>query len=129
MQTLLDDSNTEAILLVDASNAFNNLNRQVAFSNISVNCPAILPVLANTYRQPSFLFVGGEVLISKEGTTQGDPLAMPMYAIATVPLLTYVSIKETTQVWYADNAGKLNFLGQWWNKLNTFGSSFGYTLA
>ena len=86
MQTLLDDSNTEAILLVDASNAFNNLNRQVALANISVNCPAMLPVLANTYRQPSFLFVGGEVLISKEGTTQGDPLAMPMYALATFPL-------------------------------------------
>ena len=59
---LLDDSNTEAILLVDASNAFNNLNRQVALANISVNCPAILPLLANTYHQPTFLFVGGEVL-------------------------------------------------------------------
>ena len=76
MPTLLDDSNTEAVLLVDASNAFNNLNHQVALTNISVNCPAILPVLANTYRQPSFLFVGGVVLISKEGTTQGDPLAI-----------------------------------------------------
>ena len=102
MQTLLDDSNTQAILLVAASNAFNNLNRQMALANISVNCPAILPVLTNTYRQPSFLFVGGEVLISKEGTTQSDPLAMPMYALATVPLLTKVSTKETTQVWYAD---------------------------
>ena len=129
MQSLFDDSNTDAILLVDASNAFNTLNRQVALANISVNCPAILPVLANTYRQPSFLFVGGEVLISKEGTTQGDPLAMPMYALATVPLLTKVGTKETTQVWYADDAaagGKFNFLKQWWNKLNTFGSSFGY---
>ena len=129
MQTLFDDPNTDAILLVDASNAFNTLNRQVALANISVNCPAILPVLANTYRQPSFLFFGGEVLISKEGTTQGDPLAMPMYALATVPLLTKVSTKETTQVWYADDAaagGKLNFLKQRWNKLNTFGSSFGY---
>ena len=101
MQTVLDDLNTEAILLVDASNAFNNLNGQVALANISVNCPAILPVLANTYRQPSFLFVEGEVLISKEGTTQGDPLAMPMYALASVPLLTKVSTKETTQVWYS----------------------------
>ena len=43
--------------------------------------------------------------------------------------MTKVSTKETTQVWYADDAasgGKLNFLRQWWNKLNTFGSSFGY---
>ena len=37
----LDDS-TEAILLVDATNAFNSLNRQVALKNISLNCPTIL---------------------------------------------------------------------------------------
>ena len=55
--SLMDDSNTEAILLVDASNAFNNFNRQVALANISVNCPAILPVLSNTYCQPSFLLL------------------------------------------------------------------------
>ena len=54
---------------------------------------------------------------------------MPIYVLATVSLLTKVSTKETPQVWYANDAaagGKLNFLRQWWNKLNTFGSFFGY---
>ena len=39
------------------------------------------------------MVIDGEVLLSQEGTTQGDPLAMPFYALATVPLLTKLSDK------------------------------------
>ena len=46
----------------------------------------------------------GEVLWSEEGTTQGDPLAMPMYALATIPLSDHLSTHAISQVWYADDA-------------------------
>ncbi len=69
---------TEAVLLVDASNAFNNLNRQTALRNIRGLCPSIATTLINTYRNSTDLFVDGTALLSQEGTTQGDPLAMPM---------------------------------------------------
>ncbi|XP_062508484.1 uncharacterized protein LOC134184756 [Corticium candelabrum] len=126
---IYDEDETEAVLFVDATNAFNTLNRQVALANISVNCPAIFPILANTYRQPSSLFVGGETLLSSEGTTQGDPLAMPMYALATIPLLKSVQTNGTKQVWYADDAaagGSLDCLHKWWNRLVDLGAMFGY---
>ena len=129
MQSLFEDDNTEAILLVDATNAFNSLNRQLALKNISSTCPAIHTVLLNTYQQPSPLFVGGEVLLSREGTTQGDPLAMAMYALATVPLLKKVQTEGSTQVWYADDAaagGKIQAVKQWWEKLSIHGEKFGY---
>ena len=75
---------TEAVL-IDASNAFNSLNRATALQNIRHICPPLSTVLINTYRAPIQLFVDGELLLSQEGTTQGYPLAMPMYALATGP--------------------------------------------
>uniref|UniRef100_A0A1X7SJX1 Uncharacterized protein n=1 Tax=Amphimedon queenslandica TaxID=400682 RepID=A0A1X7SJX1_AMPQE len=41
-------------------------------------------VLINTYRDDFSLFLGDESIPSREGTTQGDPLAMAMFALATV---------------------------------------------
>ena len=41
VQNLFDDKSTEAILLVDATNAFNTINCQAALHNIRFNCPTI----------------------------------------------------------------------------------------
>ena len=72
MRTLLEDD-VEAVLLVDASNAFNSLNREAALQNIHVLCPTIAPILTNTYCNPARLSIDGENIMSREGTTQGDP--------------------------------------------------------
>ena len=128
MQAIFDDPTSEAVLLVDAKNAFNNMNRRAALLNIQYLCPAIAPVLINCYRDATSLFVGGEVLLSKEGTTQGDPLAMTMFARATVPLIDKVSTNHTTQAWFADDSacgGKLRWLPKWWNDLVAVGPAFG----
>ena len=87
MNQLYEDDNTEAILLVDVRNAFNLLNCQAALHKIRVLCPSLATVLTNTYGGSADLFVGGEVLSSQEGTTQGDPLAMSMYAIGIMLLI------------------------------------------
>ena len=50
-------------------------------------CPALSHILINTYCNNSQLFVDGQCILSKEGTTQGDPLAMAMYTIGTQPLI------------------------------------------
>ena len=39
MRHIYEDDNTEALLLVDAENAFNVLNQKVALHNISILCP------------------------------------------------------------------------------------------
>ena len=120
----------EAVILVDASNAFNSLNRECALLNIRFVCPPLATVLINTYRNATELFVGGNTLFSAEGTTQGDPLAMPMYAMATIPLVTHLSYSsDAKQVWYADDssaAGSLDSISLWWKSLQHHGPLFGY---
>lgn len=64
------------------------LNCQVAFQNIRHLCPPIATVLINRYRSPTELFMNGETILSREGTTQGDPLAMAMYGLATIKYIS-----------------------------------------
>ena len=130
MRSIFSKEDTEAILLVDASNAFNSLNRQVALRNARHLCPSLASILINTYREPSELLVDGQFLWSNEGTIQGDPLAMPLYAIATIPLIKRLSsVPDVKQVWYADDAsasGRLSSLRSWWDNIQTSGPSFDY---
>ena len=77
----------QAALLIDATSAFNCLNREAALHNIRHLCPSFSTILINTYRSPTELFVDGSTILSQEGTTQGDPLAMPMYALGILPLI------------------------------------------
>ena len=79
-------------ILVDATNAFNALNRRVMLRNIQVLCPSVSVIVINFYRQPASLYVHGEFIQSLEGTTQGDPLAMPVYAIAVTSIISALAI-------------------------------------
>ena len=48
---------TEAVLLVDAENAFNSINRKAMLHNISIICPIITTFISNCYIKPARLFV------------------------------------------------------------------------
>ena len=109
------------------------LNRQAALHNIQKLCPAIATILINTYRDSTQLFVDGCTLFSQEGTTQGDHLAMPMYAIATLPLTHRLNDPDssTSQLWYADDAtgtGSLSHLRSWWDRFISIGPAYMATM-
>ena len=70
-----------------------------------------------------------------EGTTQGDPAAMVIYAIAIIPIiLILVEIRMqdnnyTKTAAYADDltvAGRIDQMRIWWNTLYGLGPKFGY---
>ena len=132
MRQIFEDSNTEAVLLVDATNAFNSINRKAALHNISIICPPLAQILVNTYRAPIRLFITGSgEIASTEGTTQGDPLAMAMYALAITPLIDQLSSRspDVHQVWYADDttsASTCRSLRTWWDDLSELGPMVGY---
>ena len=110
MREIYEDDRTDAVFLIDANNAFNCLNRSAALHNIKILCPSLSQYIANMYRNPSRLFIHGIdgnnnfELLSEEGTTQGDPLAMGRYAIATRLIIDSTAVDGVSQVWLADDA-------------------------
>ena len=132
MRSFLDDDQSDGILLIDADNAFNRVNRATALWNVQFTCPVMKHILINFYRSPSRIFMNGEggscELLSQEGTTQGCPLAMAMYAIALSPLLKHLQ-PMCKQVWYADDAtgcDKLEKMRAWFDELQLVGPQYGY---
>lgn len=132
-----DTESCEALLQVDADNAFNRLNRKVALHNIKQLCPPLHQFLANQYQEPSKLVINdGEnvaEIMSEEGVTQGDVASMAFYALGIKPLVDNLSDcidkEKCKQSWYADDgsaAGELAEIKRWWDKICSEGPKFGY---
>ena len=120
MRLIFEDAKSKAVLLVNASNAFNSLNCREALQNIHILCPPLSIIVTNTYRDSTELFIDGETLQSCKRATQGEPLTMAMYAIGILLLIHQIQCNGTKQVWFTDNAtagGKLHKLLEWWTKL------------
>ena len=69
--------------------------------------------------------------MSQEGTTQGDPLAMPWYSVNTSIMIQSLrlNIPDVKQVWLADDSaggGRLINLYSWFKHLEEEGKKFGY---
>ena len=131
MKNIFDADETDPVLLVDASNAFNALNRAAALHKVRISCPTIVTYAINAYRLPARLFIlSGKELTSAEGTTQGDPLTMSLYAISVQPLISILqNSSETRQCCFADDAtgsGSLEDIKKWWNALLKHGPDLGY---
>jgi hypothetical protein len=133
-----DHEDGYGMLLVDASNAFNAVNRIAALWNARQKWPSAARFLFNTYRGYSLLVIrssaasgAGTIMLSREGVTQGDPMSMFLYAIAILPLIRRCTMNDPDcrQVWYADDssaAGRLTRIRQWLDVLIAEGPSFGY---
>ena len=72
-------------------------------------------------------------MLSMEGTTQGDPLAMAWYSLSTVVLIDCLKacIPSVKQVWLADDAtaaGEIKQLKVWYDKLIEEGQKMGYNV-
>jgi len=84
------------LLLVDADNTFNKLNRKVSLENIKTVCVPMYRYLHNSYNTPTMLLYISKMgatysTLSQEGVTQGDNAAMAMYALSTRPLMQTLS--------------------------------------
>ena len=73
---------------------------------------------------------GGKELVSAEGTTQGDPLAMCLYALSLQQLISRLqAVSQAKQCWFADDAtgcGSIQNIKVWWDELIVAGTDLGY---
>ena len=81
---------TDAVVLIDAENAFNSINRKVMLHSLKFIYSIMASYNIHCYATPSRLFIdsGGEIRSSEE-TTQGDPTAMGAYALDILPLIKF----------------------------------------
>ena len=83
-------------LLIDARNVFNEENHTAMIWAVQYEWPGGAQFNFNCYRHWATLVVrdtadgSGHFLHSKEGMTQGDPLAMIAYVIGVLSLIRYV---------------------------------------
>ena len=133
MRELFGELDNDGVFMIDAANAFNRVNRAVVLWNVQFLCPPLKYILINTYRSPNRILVCDNTgkfqeFSSREGTTQGCPLAMAMYAIALIPLIKELK-PLSKQVWYADDAtgvDTIENLKVWFDKLLERGPLYGY---
>ena len=126
---MFSKKSTEAVLMVHASNTFNTINREAFLHNTKMLCPSISTYITNCYSSPTDLYIqGGRSIKSEEGTTQGDPTAMAIYALGITPLVSWLSKKSnegksasaSKQLASADDLngiGTVESLKQWWSLL------------
>ena len=136
VREIFKDEDCDGVILVDASNAFNSINRKAMLHNIGILCPAMKIFTENCYSTSARLFItGGAEIRSNEGTTQGDPVASPMYAVALTPLLDCLISQMgrdgtmVRNVAFADDlngTGKLQGLLHWWKCVCEYGPIIGY---
>lgn len=91
MCDLFQQDETEAVLLIDADNAFNSINRKTMLHNISITCSILSTFVSNCYLVPARPFILGDKEIKcKEGITQGDPTVMAVYVLGMTPLIHFL---------------------------------------
>ena len=75
MRNIFGSPDTKAVLVVDATNAFNSINRQAALHNIQIICPPLGQILINSYREPVRMIIPGSgEIASTEGTIHKETL-------------------------------------------------------
>ena len=85
--------------------------------------------LIHTMLQKIFFFSHANILLSLEGTTQGNPIVMTFCALSTITLNNSLNDQNVKQVLYDDDAtatGSLPVIFRWWKKLCDSSLSYGY---
>ena len=89
------------LVKLDFSNAFNNIRRSDMLLAVRDRLPELFSYCFSSYGSSSFLFFGDKIILSQEGTQQGDPLGPLLFCNTIHPLLE--SLQSTLNLDYLDD--------------------------
>ena len=98
-----DDSWT---LLLDFSNAFNNIDRGCMFEEIRAHIPSLAPWTESCYGAQPILHLDDEHILSCCGVQQGDPLGPLCFALTLHPIVERIKAEVPglkVNAWYLDD--------------------------
>ena len=84
-------TSADAVLLIDAENAFNSRNRKLALKNIENTCPSLLTAIKNSYSNPSELFVNKKQSTSRRDNPGGSTSNGHVRSSHNTPHKTFIS--------------------------------------
>eukprot|EP00957_Ditylum_brightwellii_P080075 6090082-Ditylum_brightwellii.AAC.1 len=89
-----NEEESRDISLVDTKNVFNEINLGVMLWDMQHQWVAGARFIFNTYRHwhKLVLYRQDDLVVSKEGVTQGDTLSMILYALAVLPIINQGSV-------------------------------------
>ena len=93
-------------LLLDFSNAFNNIDRGSMFSEVRDHIPALSRWVENCYSAQPFLHFGDHTILSCCGVQQGDPLGPLCFALTLQPIVERIKREVPNlliNAWYLDD--------------------------
>ena len=96
-----DNPKSTVLLKIDFKNAFNSLNRETMLNQVYSNRPEVYNYTHCVYSKPSYLFYRSSVIMSEDGTQQGDPESPPFFAEITQTLVK--NLESKNNIWYLDD--------------------------
>ncbi len=93
-------------LLLDFSNAFNNIDRKAMFTEFRQHLPGLSPWIESCYSGQPFLYLGKDTIHSCCGVQQGDPLGPLGFALTLHPIIKRIQTEVpslTLNAWYLDD--------------------------
>ena len=123
------DTSKFVILALDASNGYNNIDREKTLNVMHKNLPGLYLSSLNAYGQKSYIVLNDEITSVEQGSCQGCPLAQTFFNVGISQIIDYVEIMLwglkygiVTMVFYGLPEEAMKF----WKLINVHGPDIGY---
>ena len=90
------------LVKLDMKNAFNTIRRDHFLKTCFLRAPTLYQLAHHAYAAPSDLLFGSDIIQSKTGIQQGDPLGPLLFALGVDEVARNVS--TPLNIWYLDDA-------------------------